>query len=273
MTSAARVTVDRTLRVALLAVSLAVPFWLLQSALRAEAELVARPFTLTFRPTSANLAALLRLPHLGRLLINSVTIAAGTALTTLAVSIPLAAGLARWPRLLSLRARLALSLAYTMYPIGLLIPWFRVAAAAGLVDTRAGVVAVHTAIVTPLVVLLLEGAFRGVPASWRELALMWGLGPWGTLRHLILPATRGVVAVAGLIAFALSWREYLFAFLLSYTDHTRTLVLQQVTLAAAEAPPRGLLAVFALLAMLPAAALATTIPWLARTLSATDGTH
>lgn len=262
--------IARVLRFALIAGTAVGPLWLIQNALRSEAEITARPFSLPRSPTTENFAQALALPGLPRIVANSVVVSSATALLTLALSLPAAVLLTRASPMLRSRAQIVLSLIYLTYPISLQVPWFRALAAIGLVDTRLGIVLVHTAVALPLATVLAESVFRAFPGGWHELATSWGMSVPAFLRHVAIPAARGPVASIGLIAFAVSWREYLFSFLLSYTTHTRTLTVHQVSLTEAESPPWGLLAVLSIFALLPAVLVAVVTPGLSTTLAQSE---
>jgi ABC-type glycerol-3-phosphate transport system permease component len=69
----------------------------------------------------------------------------------------------------------------------------------------------HSTLALPLTVLLLYAALREVPRSLAEAAQLDGAG-WGRIwLQIFLPLVRPVAFAAGVLAFAASWNEYLYA--------------------------------------------------------------
>jgi molybdate transport system permease protein len=106
----------------------------------------------------------------------------------------------------------------------------RLLAAAGVQIgfTTAAVVIAQTFVSLPFVVLTLEQALDGVGRAGAELARALGAGPWTLLWRITLPAMRGSLLTAGVLALARSLGEFgaTLAFAGSMQGVTRTLPLE-----------------------------------------------
>jgi multiple sugar transport system permease protein len=78
-------------------------------------------------------------------------------------------------------------------------------------DTNLGLAIAHSTLALPLTVLLLYAAMRELPRALPEAAQLDGAGWWRIGREILLPLIVPVIFAAGVLAFAVSWNEYLFA--------------------------------------------------------------
>ncbi len=60
----------------------------------------------------------------------------------------------------------------------------------------------------PFAVQPMQQAFRSIPTSWLELGKVQGMNMGQTLRHIILPASKGGVLVAAALSFAHTMGEF-----------------------------------------------------------------
>ncbi len=60
----------------------------------------------------------------------------------------------------------------------------------------------------PFAVQPMQQAFRAIPANWLELGKVQGMNMGQTLRHIILPASKGGVLVAAALSFAHTMGEF-----------------------------------------------------------------
>ena len=105
----------------------------------------------------------------------------------------------------------------------LLIPFIVVMYRLGLINTRIGVVIVHTALALPLVTWLLKGYFDGIASSLDDAARMDGCSHFQVLYHIIAPLSIPGLAVAGFFTFTVSWNDFLAVSVIAQTDGNRTL--------------------------------------------------
>ena len=73
----------------------------------------------------------------------------------------------------------------------------------------------QTTVSLPLSIWLMASFFKSVPDDLEEAARMDGCSRIGALWRVVLPVTRGGVAVAAIFAFLASWNDFIFALLLT----------------------------------------------------------
>jgi multiple sugar transport system permease protein len=146
---------------------------------------------------------------LGRAALNSFLVAAVTA--------PLSVLVASWAGfalvLIRPRARtvlLAASLLALMVPLtALLVPRFAVYRALGLVDTFLPLVAPALVGTSPIYVLVFYVAFRRLPLELYDACRLEAASPFQMWRRIAMPLVRPVAVAVGLLAFVLSWGNFL----------------------------------------------------------------
>lgn len=116
-------------------------------------------------------------------------------------------------------------LAYMLPGIALLVPLVFVFRGLGLIDTLPGMFLGHSALLLPLIVWLLIGAFEAVEPDLEYAPRVDGATRWRTLRMVIVPVTIPTVATVAVFAFVLSWNELLFS---------RVLAVSQIQMLSAE---------------------------------------
>jgi multiple sugar transport system permease protein len=155
---------------------------------------------------------------LGRFVINSLLVAAGTVILSILVSILGAYAAAR----LRYRGRggvNAIILGVYLFPgIVLSVPLFVLLARAGLTGSLVGLFLVYVATTVPLSIYMLRNYFQALPESVEEAAIMDGASLPQMLRSVILPvALPGVIATA-IYVFMIAWNEYFYALLFLVQD-------------------------------------------------------
>ena len=154
---------------------------------------------------------------------NSAVVGIGTTLLTLVISVPAAYAFARF----NFRGR-HLLLLFTLLPrlvpsLGLMIPLYRMAVAAGMLDKRLTLVIVYTANLLPLATWLLVGFFQALPREMEEAANVDGATLWKRLRYIVLPLTFPALMTIGVLAFREAWNEFTLVLVLTSTPGKRTL--------------------------------------------------
>jgi len=149
--------------------------------------------------------------QVGRWLVNSLVIAAGTTALSIGLGIPLGYAMSRF----SFRGKAAvgLTLLFTqMLPEALLVvPLFAIFRRFDLLNSLHGLILADTAFTLPVVALILKGAIDAVPRDLDEAARVDGGRPLTVLTRIIMPLIAPSVAAAAVIAFFSAWNEYVFA--------------------------------------------------------------
>jgi multiple sugar transport system permease protein len=152
-------------------------------------------------------------PELARAMSNSLMLSVGAAVLALVVGAPAAYALARF------RFRRWTNRDITMWflsqrflpPVATVIPIFLMARETGLLDTPLALALVNATFTLPFAVLILRDVFRELPRELEEAALVDGASHLAVFRLIALPLAAPAIVAAGIICFAFSWNEFLFA--------------------------------------------------------------
>lgn len=176
------------------------------------------PF-LDFRPTLNNWYSQIlgRWPELSLGLKNSFMISAVAALFSLLLGAFAAYALARFKfTRWSNRNIMVFFLSQRMLPpVVLVIPFLIMMKALGLTDTQIGLILINTAITMPFTVLILRDIFASIPRELEEAALVDGGSHLRIIFQIVFPLASSGLVAAGILAFALTWNEYMFALTLA----------------------------------------------------------
>ena len=144
-------------------------------------------------------------------LLNSIVIATASTLLTILIGTPAAYSLAR----LSVRGRsdiMLFVLASRMAPaVVLLVPYFVIYEAVGLIDSHLGLVVAYLTFNLSFYVWLLAVLTRDIPRDLEQASQTDGYPPGKTFFKIMLPLMRpGIIATAVLV-FIFAWNEFAFA--------------------------------------------------------------
>ena len=173
------------------------------------------PSFLPGRVSFENFATVLNDSTLPRAFLNSIIVATGTTVLSLALAVPAAYAATQYRRNLTTLFLLFALITRMVPAVSLGVPLFTILKSVGLLDTRLGLVLAHTTNAVPLALLLMAAFFEGLPKELEEAARMDGCTRFQAFVRVILPVMRGGIAVTALFAFIASWNEFLFALLLS----------------------------------------------------------
>ncbi len=84
---------------------------------------------------------------------------------------------------------------------------------AGLADSFLGVVLVHLIAAVPYATFVLAGAFSGFDPEWEAQARTLGANAWSVWTRITLPAIAPGLALAAILAFVVSWSQYVLTLL------------------------------------------------------------
>lgn len=211
--------VAAVLAVAILAF-IAVPFVVVVvlGAFQRRADLLTGPHLWPPAPTLLNLDRLLRIPYFEEGLRNSLLVASMTAIGTTLLGLLGAYVIARIRFPGSGAVYTAVMLAYMLPGIALLVPLVAIFKGLALIDTLPGMVIGHAAIIVPIVMWILIGAFEGVDADIEHAARVDGASRLQALRRVVLPLTVPSLVTTAVFAFVLSWNDLLISKVLYVSD-------------------------------------------------------
>jgi multiple sugar transport system permease protein len=168
-----------------------------------------------FFPTLANIRDALEWGNFPRLVLNSSTIAFLSIAIALAAGVPAGYALAR-SKLRGMSAMGFLLLALrTVSPFAIVLPLYLTYIRIGLFDTYLGMSLAYLVIDVPVVVWMLSGFFREIPASVYEAAETSGASERQIFWRIALPSVAVGIAATVIFAFILIWNEFLMASLLT----------------------------------------------------------
>ena len=150
-------------------------------------------------------------------ILDSLTVAAGSALVALLAALPSAYALS----LLAFRNSRLFFLWVLFHrilpPIAVLVPLVFIYHQVGLRDTRPGVLLAHAAVNLPMAMLLMKSFFDDIPREVGEAAVIDGATRFQSFMRVYLPLVRGGIAATAVLCFIFSWTEFLMALFLTNT--------------------------------------------------------
>lgn len=114
---------------------------------------------------------------------------------------------------------------YCVPPIMLLLPLYKIMASMGLTGTHVGVIIGHLTITLPFSVWLLIPFFKKLPREIDEAALIDGASEWQVFSLIDLPLVVSGVISTGIMAFIMSWNEFLLSSVLINKEAMKTLTV------------------------------------------------
>lgn len=193
------------------------------SAFKTNAELFASPFALPDTWALDNLRQVWEGTSFVRYLLNSMLVTAASVLLILLCGTMAAYGLARY-RFRGAGLVLTLFVAGLVVPLKLaVIPLFLQLDALGLLDSRAGLVLVYTAMGLPSAVFILTGFLRSLPTELEEAARIDGANEVRIMLLVMLPLARPAMAIAAIQNAVPIWNDFFFPLVFITSDARKTL--------------------------------------------------
>lgn len=146
--------------------------------------------------------------------INSVVVAFGSTAIALPLSAAMAYAFARYDTG-GLPLRLFVLSSQMLPPVILVLPLFALFLTAELLNTWAALIFAHLTISLPFLAWLLVAFFQGDVRLLEQAARVDGATRLQAFLRVTLPVTAPGLLSAGLLAFILSWNEFLFVLILS----------------------------------------------------------
>jgi multiple sugar transport system permease protein len=140
------------------------------------------------------------------------------ALGSTAISLPLATAMAyAFARFVTggLPLRLFVLASQMLPPVILVLPLYTIFLTAGLLNSWTGIIIAHLTINIPFLAWMLVAFFQGEVVQLEQAARVDGATRFQAFFRIAVPVAAPGLLAAGLLAFILSWNEFLFALLLT----------------------------------------------------------
>lgn len=209
--------------------------WLLMSAFKSSAEMLANPTTILPKQwTLENFETVLFTLKFTVNIRNSLIISLSTTLIAITISALAAYGIVRFfPRLGNAMTKLLIT-TYMFPAIMLVIPYGIIMARLGLTNTRFGLVLVYLSFSVPYAVWLLVGFFKTVPIGIEEAARIDGANKLQVFRIVVLPLVAPGIVATAIYTFINAWNEFLYAMILMSSSDKTTISVAVKTLEGAD---------------------------------------
>ncbi|MBI0435669.1 carbohydrate ABC transporter permease [Roseomonas sp. KE0001] len=207
-----------------------------------------------------NYALVFTQQNFGRTVLNSVLVAVAVVGFSMLLAVAAAYALGR----VRFRGRGALMLTIlgvSMFPqVAVLSGMFELIRALGLYDTLPGLMLANLVLTLPFTVWVLTTFMRELPKELEEAAYVDGAPPLTVVRRVFLPLLWPAMVPTALLAFIVSWNEFLFAFTFTLSAETRTVPVAIALLSGGSRQelPWGLVMAASVIVTLPIVALVLT---------------
>lgn len=155
-------------------------------------------------------------------MLNSLSVALGTTVVCLTVATLAAYAFARLRVPRRDGVLFGLLTAHMLPPIALVIPLYLVLSRVKMLDTLTSLIAIYSALISPFAVWIMKAHFESLPRDIEDAAMVDGCSRLGVLFRILLPISAPGVAATTLFCFLMSWEEFLFALLFTYTMKAKT---------------------------------------------------
>ncbi|MGF9763729.1 carbohydrate ABC transporter permease [Microvirga sp. 0TCS3.31] len=196
-------------------------YYAIISSFRSGAEL----FSVAYLPERldfSNYAAVFDRQPFGQNILNSIIVAGAVVAVSLGLGITAAYAFGR----IAFRGRALLLmtiLAVSMFPqVAVLSGMFELIRSFGLYNTLPGLILANLMLTLPFTIWVLTTFMRELPKEIEEAAFVDGATPWIVVRRVFLPLMMPAAVTTGLLAFIVSWNEFLFALTFTLTNERRT---------------------------------------------------
>jgi len=185
--------------------------------------LTSTPVLVPSHPTLQNYVAAWTENSFSHFFLNSLAVAFGTVLITVAFSSLAAFAFARYKFPFKEIIFYVFLAALAVPSVELIIPQYMLALKLHMTDSLLGLVLIYSAENLPFSIFLLRGFFEAVPRDLEESFRLDGAGTLRVLSRLIAPLSAPALAVVAMFTFNFAWEEFVVALTLINTPAHRTL--------------------------------------------------
>lgn len=231
--------------------------WMILISLKPKVDIF-EPGKFIFKPTLENYTSIIYQAHILDYFKNSIIVAVCSTVISLLIGSFAAYGFARfnWKK----REKTAfLVLSQRMLPsMAIVIPYFLMAMAAGLLDTKLILVICYMLFNIPFTILMMRGFFEDIPIEIEEAGLIDGCSRFQVLKELILPLSLPGLTATAIFCLINSWNEFVFANFLT-SINAKTVPTSVMLFLSVSGTKWGEMAATGVLASLPAIIFGITV--------------
>ncbi len=144
-------------------------------------------------------------------IVSTLIVGIGTAILTLAISLPAAHALARYRFRVTVAVVGGLLIAQILPSIVIANSLFILYHKLHLLDTYAGLILADASYAVPFSILVLRAFMLGLPEDVLQAARVDGASEWTTFTRVVLPMSRSAVITVAVFAFLNGWGDFIFA--------------------------------------------------------------
>lgn len=231
-------------------------YWMILTALTPREALFRPPYRLIrFDLTLDNVRELFAETQFLTFMANSLIVAFGAVVINVFAASLAGYVLSRFPFPLKRGFAAATLWTYMFPPILLAIPLYLIFSELGLRNSYTGLILAHVSISLPLNIWIMWQYFQIVPVSLEEAAWTSGASRIRTLIEVVVPSAMPGIISTAIFAFALSWNDFAFAFILQTDIAMFTLPVGLATFVEQSAIHWGLIMASSMLVSIPTFAL------------------
>lgn len=192
--------------------------WMVSTSLKpTEDTYVIPPLWIPSHPTLNSYRMILGIQNFPRYFFNSSIVSFSTTVLAMVFAGLAGYGFSRF-RFRGSRVLMIFTLMTQMFPgILLVIPYFSLMGAAGLLNTYPALVIAYTSFSLPFCTWMLKGFFDSIPAELDEAAMIDGCSRTSAFLRVILPLSAPGLVATAIFSFLVAWNEFLFAVVLMST--------------------------------------------------------
>ncbi|MCC6314779.1 MAG: carbohydrate ABC transporter permease [Thermomicrobiales bacterium] len=200
-------------------------YWVVVTSLKSNAELAAStPSLLPLQPVLDGYRTVIE-RGIPRMALNSVIVAVGTTIVSLALAVPGSYGLTRLglPRRIGTPLALAIGFALIFPAIAIVVPMFQLAVRLGIYDQLGTLILLNVPFNAAFALWVLRTVWMDIPRNIEEAALLDGDTRFTAFRRVLLPAMLPSLIAVAVLVFIFTWNEFLFALIFSTSPRAMTL--------------------------------------------------
>jgi multiple sugar transport system permease protein len=224
--------------------------WVVQNSFKTMYQIFQIPPLLIYTPTFSNYIRLFKGAAL-QVFANSLTISFINMALALLLGIPTAYSLARFKSRVNQNVSFWILTVRMAPAFGVIVPFYLMMHILRLIDTIPAVALAHLTFNLPFAIWLMKTYFEELPRELEEAALLDGASRWQTLYTIIVPVSAPMLVAVSILAFLLSWNEFMFAFLLTSRE-ARTVPVYITALAGTHFLDWPMMTTISTVAMIPA---------------------